>query len=72
MRNLALYLLATLLFSSALRSSGFAAGGATGTTPPTPAQDGTLPALTAIAGQGLMEIHAYQELEDSATRLGGG
>lgn len=37
---------------------------------PSPAQDGTLPALAAIAGQGMMNIHAYQELESLSDDVG--
>jgi carboxypeptidase Q len=37
---------------------------------PSPADDGTLPALAAIAGQGMMNIHAYQELESLSDDIG--
>jgi len=39
--------------------------------PPSPAEDGTMPALTAIAGQGMMDTHAYDELEDLSDNIGG-
>jgi len=39
--------------------------------PPSPAEDGTLPALTAIAGQGMMQSHAYEELQELADQIGG-
>jgi hypothetical protein len=39
--------------------------------PPSPAEDGTMPALTAIAGQGMMNTHAYDELEDLSDNIGG-
>ncbi|HEX6905858.1 MAG TPA: hypothetical protein VF154_04555, partial [Terriglobales bacterium] len=39
--------------------------------PPAPAEDGTLPALTAIAGEGMMNSHAYDELEDLSDNIGG-
>jgi len=39
--------------------------------PPSPAEDGTMPALTAIAGQGMMGTHAYDELEDLSDNIGG-
>ena len=39
--------------------------------PPSPAEDGTMPALTAIAGQGMMSTHAYDELEDLSDNIGG-
>lgn len=46
-----------------------------GTTPPTdppaPAEDGTLPALTAIAGHGMMKSHAFDALEDLSDYIGG-
>src|SRR6185437_2043430 len=40
-------------------------------TPPSPAEDGTMPALTAIAGAGIMDSHAYDELEDLSDNIGG-
>ena len=39
--------------------------------PPSPTDDGTLPALTAIAGQGMMNDHAYQALEELSDQIGG-
>jgi carboxypeptidase Q len=39
--------------------------------PPSPAEDGTLPALTAIAGKGMMECHAYDDLEELSDQIGG-
>ncbi len=39
--------------------------------PPSPAEDGTLASLTAIAGQGMMDSHAYQELEELSDEIGG-
>ncbi len=39
--------------------------------PAGPAQDGTLQALTAIAGQGMMNDHAYQMLEELSDDVGG-
>lgn len=38
---------------------------------PSTADDGTLPALSAIAGQGMTNIHAYSELEDLSDDIGG-
>ena len=38
---------------------------------PFPTDDGTLPALTAIAGQGMMNDHAYQALEELSDQIGG-
>ena len=40
-------------------------------TPPSPAEDGTLPALTAIAGHGMLDNHAYQDLEELSDYIGG-
>ncbi|HYX70297.1 MAG TPA: hypothetical protein VE825_14260, partial [Terriglobales bacterium] len=45
--------------------------GATAAAPPSPSDDGTLPALTAIAGQGMMNDHAYQALEELSDQIGG-
>jgi len=39
--------------------------------PPSPAEDGTLPALTAIAGKGMMACHAYDDLEELSDQIGG-
>ena len=45
--------------------------GAGPATPPSPSEDGTLPALTAIAGQGMMNNHAYHDLEELSDQIGG-
>src|SRR6478735_11179400 len=55
-----------LLFCFSL--AGFAANPAE---PPAPAQDGTMPALTAIAGQGMMSSEAYDDLEELSDYIGG-
>ena len=39
--------------------------------PSAPAQDGTMPALTAIAGQGMMSNEAYNDLEELSDYIGG-
>jgi carboxypeptidase Q len=39
--------------------------------PASPAQDGTLPALTAIAGQGMMSSESYDDLEELSDYIGG-
>src|SRR5436305_13161202 len=39
--------------------------------PAAPAQDGTMPALTAIAGQGMMSAEAYDDLEELSDYIGG-
>src|ERR1051326_7427918 len=38
--------------------------------PAAPAQDGTMPALTAIAGQGMMSTEAYNDLEELSDYIG--
>jgi carboxypeptidase Q len=48
---------------------GFAAPG--GTAPPSPAEDGMLKPLSAIAGEGMMESHAYDYLEELSDDIGG-
>ena len=58
--------LLALLFCFSLR--GLAANPAE---PPAPAQDGTMPALTAIAGQGMMSNEAYDDLEELSDYIGG-
>jgi carboxypeptidase Q len=55
-----------LLFCFSLR--GLAANPAE---PQAPAQDGTMPALTAIAGQGMMSNEAYDDLEELSDYIGG-
>src|ERR1700741_3648836 len=55
-----------LVFGFALR--GVAANPAE---PASPAQDGTMPALTAIAGQGMMSNEAYDDLEELSDYIGG-
>ena len=39
--------------------------------PASPAQDGTMPALTSIAGHGMMGNHAYEDLEELSDYIGG-
>ncbi len=39
--------------------------------PAAPAEDGTMPALTAIAGQGMMSNEAYNDLEELSDYIGG-
>jgi carboxypeptidase Q len=41
------------------------------TAPASPAEDGTLKALTAIAGEGMMDSHAYRYLEELSDDIGG-
>jgi hypothetical protein len=58
--------LCTLLFVPAKLSAASSTA-----EPPTPAEDGTLPALTAIAGKGMMACHAYDDLEELSDEIGG-
>src|SRR6476659_918330 len=57
-----------LCFSLAGPTTGLAANPAE---PAAPAQDGTMPALTAIAGQGMMSSEAYDDLEELSDYIGG-
>jgi Zn-dependent M28 family amino/carboxypeptidase len=41
-----------------------------GSNPPSPAEDGTLPALAAVAGAGTMETHTYEFLEQLSDDIG--
>jgi Zn-dependent M28 family amino/carboxypeptidase len=59
-------LVVCLFFSARL---GLAAPG--GATPPSPAEDGTLKPLSAIAGEGMMDSHAYDYLEELSDDIGG-
>jgi len=45
--------------------------GANPAEPVAPAHDGTMPALTAIAGQGMMSTEAYDDLEELSDYIGG-
>lgn len=59
---------AALVLLSCFALRGMAANSAE---PASPAQDGTLPALTAIAGQGMMSPEAYDDLEELSDYIGG-
>ena len=48
-----------------------AASDSTTPEPPSPAEDGTLPALTSIAGRGMMDSRAYDYLEELSDDIGG-
>jgi len=52
-------------------SCGLAASDTAAPEPPSPAQDGTLSALTVIAGKGMMACHAYDDLEELSDQIGG-
>ena len=62
-----LSLTAGLAMLLCVSSSGSAANPAE---PAAPAQDGTMPALTAIAGQGMMSQEAYDDLEELSDYIG--
>src|SRR6476659_7641212 len=57
-----------LCFSLAGPATG---DGANPVEPAAPAQDGTMPALTAIAGHGMMSSEAYDDLEELSDYIGG-
>jgi len=64
--------LAMLLCFSLITSATASATGSTNPAEPAaPAQDGTMPALTAIAGQGMMSNEAYDDLEQLSDYIGG-
>jgi hypothetical protein len=64
--------LAMLLCFSLIASTIASANGTTNPAEPAaPAQDGTMPALTAIAGQGMMSNEAYNDLEELSDYIGG-
>ena len=46
-------------------------GANSGAEPPSPSEDGTLPALAVIAGQGMMACHPYEDLEELSDQIGG-
>jgi carboxypeptidase Q len=63
--------LAMLLCFSLIASTIASANGSTNPAEPAaPAQDGTMPALTAIAGQGMMNNEAYNDLEQLSDYIG--
>lgn len=63
------YPLSLLILLSLSVRPAIAAPGST--EPPSPAEDGTLKALSAIAGAGMMESHAYGFLEELSDDIGG-
>src|SRR6476661_5245293 len=42
-----------------------------GPEPPSPAKDGTMPALAAIAGQGMLSTESYDDLQELSDDIGG-
>ncbi|HEV2176851.1 MAG TPA: M20/M25/M40 family metallo-hydrolase [Terriglobia bacterium] len=61
----------TLALCAALTFTLVPAFGRGSGSPPSPAEDGTMPALTAIAGEGMMDSHAYDNLEELSDTIGG-
>jgi carboxypeptidase Q len=69
--NLRSSLLTLLLSLFLLVSTCFAGSNSGITDPATPASDGTLPALTSIAGNGMMNTHSFDYLEELSDQIGG-
>lgn len=65
-----LFLLATFALLASLALS-LPPSDSTAGEPPSPADDGTLPGLTAIAGRGMMDSHAEDYLEELSDNIGG-
>ena len=72
--------LSVLIFAASFALSAAAGLAARGTNEPpprhelseaAPAEDGTLPALSAIAGKGMMDSHTYHYLEELSDDIGG-
>ena len=63
----------TVLLSCALFALAATLGAASDAPPEpaSPAADGTLPALTSIAGEGMLDSHAYDYLEQLSDDIGG-
>ena len=58
-------------FLCALLGLGLAGAEGGSPKPPSPAEDGTLPALTAIAGTGMMDSYPYTALQELSDEIGG-
>jgi Peptidase family M28 len=58
------------LAAFALATARPSAASKNGSNPPSPAEDGTLPALAAVAGAGTMETHTYEYLEELSDDIG--
>jgi carboxypeptidase Q len=69
--NLRFAFLALLLSSLILVSACFAGSNSGVADPASPASDGTLPALTSIAGNGMMNTHSFDYLEELSDQVGG-
>jgi Zn-dependent M28 family amino/carboxypeptidase len=61
----------SLVFLSCFSLPALASDGAKPAEPAAPAQDGTMPALTSIAGHGMMSTEAYDDLEELSDYIGG-
>src|SRR6266566_3051766 len=61
----------SMVFLLCFSLSAITSDGAKPAEPPAPAQDGTMPALTAIAGHGMMSSEAYDDLEELSDYIGG-
>ncbi len=71
MRHPALFkALLTALFACAVAAAFAGSGPAASPEPPSPAQDGTMPALAAIAGQGMLSNESYDDLEELSDLIG--
>jgi carboxypeptidase Q len=68
-RKIIILLCVVLAFAAPLGAAGPSADAPP--QPASPATDGTLPALTAIAGQGMLDSHAYDYLEELSDDIGG-
>lgn len=71
MRKLLLTSVAGLAILFCFSVHGLAANSSGPAAPVAPAQDGTMPALTAIAGQGMMSSEAMDDLEELSDYIGG-
>lgn len=60
-----------ILLCCSLRGVAANPAGHSSAEPAAPAQDGTMPALTAIAGQGMMSSEAFDDLEELSDYIGG-
>ena len=68
MRKAFMLALATTVLGGAVWAGSGPKGGAE---PVSPAQDGTMPALAAIAGQGMLSTESYDDLQELSDDIGG-
>ena len=71
MRRFGYGVLSLCLFLTLSFSSRAASGPSTSTEPASPEKDGTMPALAAIAGQGMMNDESFTDLEELSDYIGG-